>query len=372
VRHDEDIVVYEPTLNIDTRPTGIAVLGCGYWGINHVRVFGEMSDAHVAVVCDARPARLDDVARRFPDVKLTTSIDEALSLPAVDAAVVCTPAATHREVTALALAAGKHVLVEKPFTTDVAEATELIALAASHDRVLLAGHTFIYNPGVEYVKQLLEEGRLGDVYCIYARRTNLGPFRWDVNALWDLAPHDVAIFNYLLGSVPTSVSAVGARVLRSGREDVGFVSLRYPGGVIAHIHVSWADPHKVREFVVVGSEARAAFNDLDVAERVRVYDRGVKPGAEEPTSFGEYHFQVREGNITSPALPVTEPLKALAGHFIHCIRRGLRPRTDGEHGRDVVAVMQAIELSLEKDGAPVALDEVWERYEGTDLARAAG
>jgi predicted dehydrogenase len=364
--------VYQPGPPTNTRPTGVAVVGCGYWGINHLRVLSEMRDSRIVVVCDARPARLDDVARRFPDIGLTTSVEEALSLPGVEAAVVSTPAATHREVAGCALEAGKHVLVEKPLALGVGEANELIELAASVDRVLVSGHTFIYNPGVEYVKELLDKGRLGDVYCIYARRTNLGPFRWDVNALWDLAPHDVAIFNYLLDSAPVSVSAVGARVLRSGHEDVGFVSLRYPNGVIAHTHVSWADPHKVREFVVVGSEARAAFNDLDVVERVRIFERGVKPSGEEPTSFGEYHFQVREGDITSPPLPVTEPLKALAGHFLHCVRRGGKPKTDGAHGRDVVAVMQAVELSLRKDGAPVELGEIWRQYGGSSFARAAG
>jgi predicted dehydrogenase len=364
--------VYRPRLNAIDHRTGVAVIGCGYWGINHVRVLGELPDSRAVIVCDQRQARLDEIARRFPEVELTTSVEEALAVPGVEAAIICTPAATHREVAGQALEAGKHVLVEKPLAIDVSEANELIDLAARLDRILVAGHTFIYNPGVEHVKTLLEEGRLGDVYCVYARRTNLGPFRWDVNALWDLAPHDVAIFNYLLDESPLWVSAVGARVLGRAHEDIGFVSLRYPGGIIAHIHVSWADPHKVREFVVVGSDARAAFNDLDNVERVRVYDRGVKPGnGDEPASFGEYHFQVREGDITSPALPVTEPLKALVGHFLHCIRRGEQPRTGGAHGRDIVAAMQAIQLSLKKDGAPVSLDEIWRQCEEEILASAA-
>jgi predicted dehydrogenase len=351
--------VYEPRLSVIHDPTHVAVIGCGYWGMNYVRVLSELPDSHVAVVCDQRPARLDEVARRFPHVRLTTDVDEALAAGEVDAAVICTQANTHRAIAGHALELGKHVLVEKPFTIDVADADELIYLAEIADRVLLTGHTFLYNGGVRRVKSLMDEGALGDVYYLYARRTNLGPFRADVNALWDLAPHDVAIFNYLLEEAPTWVSAVGARVLRNGREDVGFVSLGYQNALIGHIHVSWADPHKVREFVVVGSDRRVAFNDLDVVERVRIFDRGVKPDVDEPTTFGEHHLRIREGDITSPVVPGTEPLKYLSGHFLHCIRRGERPRTPGHDGRQVVAVMQAVQQSLCANGAPVNVgDEI--------------
>jgi predicted dehydrogenase len=348
--------VYEPKFSVVDDPTRIAVIGCGYWGMHYVRVLSELPDSHVAVVCDQRSARLDEVARRFPHVRLTTDVGEALTMEGVDAAVICTQANTHRAIAGRALELRKHVLVEKPFTIDVADADELIALAEIADRVLLTGHTFLYNGGVRRVKSLMDEGALGDVYYMYARRTNLGPFRTDVNALWDLAPHDIAIFDYLLEDTPTWVSAVGARVLRNGREDVGFVSLGYENGLIGHIHVSWADPHKVREFVVVGSDRRVAFNDLDVVERVRVFDRGVKPDVDEPTTFGEHHLQIREGDITSPVVPGTEPLKHLSGHFLHCIRRGERPQTSGRDGRAVVAVMQAVQQSLSANGAPVSVD----------------
>jgi predicted dehydrogenase len=348
--------MYQPRLSIVNHQTHVAVIGCGYWGMNYVRVLSELPDSRVTVVCDERASRLDEVARRFPDVQLTTSIEEALDDDTVEAAVICTQAATHRDIAGRALELGKHVLVEKPFTVDVAEADELIELAERVDRVLLTGHTFLYNGGVRSVKTLMDDGALGDLYYVYARRTNLGPFRADVNALWDLAPHDVAIFNYLLDDTPTWVSAVGARVLRNGREDVGFISLGYPSGLIGHIHVSWADPHKVREFVVVGSDRRVAFNDLDLVERVRVFDRGVKPGGDEPTTYGEHHLQIREGDITSPVVPGTEPLKHLSGHFLHCIRRGERPQTSGRDGREVVAVMQAVQQSLTANGAPVILE----------------
>jgi predicted dehydrogenase len=351
--------MYGSTVTVVPNRTRVAVLGSGYWGINYVRLLNELPDAEVAVVCDRSANRLDEVARRFPGTALTDDLDEALAVDGVEGAVVCTQAVTHREVAGRALEAGKHVLVEKPLTTTVADANELIELAAASERILLVGHTFVYNPGVRKIKSLMHDDVIGRLYYVYARRTNLGPIRWDVNAIWDLAPHDIAIFNYLLNGRPRWVSAVGGRVLSNAREDVGFISLGYAEGVIGHIHVSWADPHKVREFVVVGSDARVAFDDLNLGEHVRVFEKGVKPTGEgEAETFGEFHLHVRDGDIRSPTLPASEPLKELTGHFLHCIRRGESPRTDGEQGRDVVAVMQAIEKSLAQNGGPIYVDAV--------------
>jgi predicted dehydrogenase len=351
--------MYEPRPEPVSDSTPIAVIGCGYWGMNYVRVFSELPDARVAVVCDQSTTRLDQVARRFPGVQLTTDVDEALEAGRVEGAVIATQAVTHRDLAGRALEARKHILVEKPLTVTVREADELIELARAEGCALLTGHTFIYNPGVARVKGLVDEGTLGEAYYLYATRTNLGPFRSDVNALWDLAPHDIAIFNHLLGGVPRWASAVGGKVLASDREDVGFISLGYAERVVGHIHVSWVDPHKVRQFVVVGSDRRIAFNDLDL-ERVRVFDRGVKrDNGNKATTFGE-HLQIREGDITSPALAPIEPLKHLCGHFLHCIRRGDRPRTHGRAGRDVVAVMEAIDESLSRNGAPVDVAPVGE------------
>jgi predicted dehydrogenase len=343
--------------SLDDGRTGVAVLGCGYWGMNYVRVFAELADARVLVVCDERESRLDEAARRFPGVGLTSDVRDALTTPGVQAAVVCTEARKHHELATLALDLGKHVLVEKPLTTSVSDANDLVALAESNQRLLLVGHTFLYNAGVRKVKEYLAASELGDVYYLYARRTNLGPIRSDVDAIWDLAPHDIAIFNFLLDAEPEWVSAVAARVLGNDHEDVGFISLRYPNAVVAHIHVSWAEPNKVREVVVVGSDKRVVFNDLDALERVRVFNKGVKSVRnEEPTSFGEYHLLMRDGDINSPSVAVTEPLKQQCGHFLHCIRRGEAPLTDGRQGRAVVQVMEAIEASIERNGAPVVIE----------------
>jgi predicted dehydrogenase len=336
---------------------GVAILGCGYWGINYVRVFNELPDARVVVVCDQRADRLDEIKQRFPDVSVTTEIAKALQHDGVDAAIICTEAKTHYEVAHRCLMTGKHTLVEKPVTTSAAEAEALADLAESVGLVLMVGHTFIYNPGIQKVKDYIDHDELGRIYYLYARRTNMGPIRRDVNALWDLAPHDVSIFNYLLNSVPEWVSAVGAKVLRNCREDVGFISLGYRDGIIGHIHVSWAEPNKVREVVVVGSDKRIVFDDLDPLERVRVFDKGVTPVAAEATSYGEYHLLMRDGDIISPRVEVSEPLRNQCNHFLECVKRNRRPLTSAWAGRDVVRVMEAIDRSIQRQGAPVELVE---------------
>ena len=324
--------------------------------MNHIRVFSELPDATLAAACDTRESRLAEVSHRYPQVAVTRDVDEVLRMDDVEAVVVATEAQTHHEIASKALTAGKHVLVEKPLATTSADAQHLIALSETVDRLLVVGHTFLYNPAVRKVKEQLSTVEFGQMYYVYARRTNLGPIRHDVNAVWDLASHDISIFNYLIGDTPTWVSAVGARVLRNGRVDVGFICLGYPDGTVGHAHVSWADPNKVREVVVVGSDMRIVFNDLDPLERVRVFFKGVRAmPAEEPTTFGEHHLHLRDGDILSPSVPVVEPLKSECGHFLHCIRRGEKPFTDGHQGRGIVHVMEAVDESIKNRGAPVPL-----------------
>lgn len=335
-------------------PVRIAVIGCGYWGMNYVRVFSELLDSRVVAVCDQRSERLQELGWRLPGVYLTTRGEEIVALPDVDAVVVCTEATTHHSVTRPLLMAGKHVLVEKPLTTTVAEAEDLIAVAESQSAILMVGHTFIFNAGIRKVKEYNQLGQ-GRVYYVYARRTNLGPIRRDVNALWDLAPHDIAIFNYLLDSVPEWVSAVGGRVLRNCREDVGFISLGYPDNVLGHIQVSWADPNKAREVVIVRSDRRIVFNDLNGLEQVRVFEKGVSAIESEPLNYGEFRFQIRDGDIISPRVEPSEPLKNQCRHFLECVRLGKRPITGGVEGRDVVRVLEAVNRSIKRKGVQVEI-----------------
>jgi predicted dehydrogenase len=337
-------------------PLGIAVVGCGYWGMNYVRIFNELTDSRVVAVCEQRPDRLKEVKRRFPDAYLTSDINDAASQPGIDGVVVCTEASTHHNVTRRLLKAGKHVLVEKPLTTTTEEADELIEVAEANSAILMVGHTFIFNAGVQKVKEYIQKGD-GQVYYLYARRTNLGPIRHDVNALWDLAPHDVAIFNYLLDRSPEWVSAVGGRVLRNSREDVGFITLGYPDKIIAHVHVSWADPDKAREVVVVKSDRRIVFNDLNVHEQVRVFERGVSPVEQEPMNYGELRFQIRDGDIISPRIEATEPLKTQCRHFLECIKTGNRPISSGIEGREVVRVLEAVNRSIECKGLQIEIKD---------------
>ena len=347
-------------------PLRMAVVGCGYWGMNYVRILSELLESRLVAICDGRLDRLREAGGRFPGVHLTTEVEDIASHPEIDAVVVCTEATTHYDVTRRILLSGKHVLVEKPLTTTTADAQELIALAESKSAVLMVGHTFVFNAGIQKVKEYVQTGQ-GRVYYLYARRTNLGPIRHDVNALWDLAPHDIAIFNYLLDSVPEWVSAVGGKVLRNCRHDVGFISLGYPGNIIGHIHVSWADPDKAREVVIVRSDRRIVFNDLNGVEQVRVFEKGVSTSEEEPLNYGESRFEIRDGDIISPRIKPTEPLKNQVRHFLECARLRQRPISSGVEGRDVVRVLEAVNRSIESKGQQVELEKD-DQYAHTAIA----
>jgi predicted dehydrogenase len=338
---------------------GIAVIGAGRWGGNYLRVLSALPDARPAVVCDRDPERLGVVSRQFPGVPVTTDLSEAQAREDVDAVIVATPATTHAEVAGACLAAGKHVLIEKPLTTVASKADELIRDAAERGLVLMVGHTFLFNPAVLKLRELIMRPALGKIHYVYARRTNLGPIRDDVNALWDLASHDISIFGFMLDAFPEWVSAVGARVLGRPREDVGFIALGYPNGVMGHIHVSWADPNKVRELVVVAANQRIVLNDMDPQESVRIYERGVSlaPTAPLGASFGQYPLTLRDGDIISPRIEPSEPLRNQTSHFVECVRHGWEPATDGRAGRDVVAIMEAVDRSMLAQGAPIPTGE---------------
>ena len=332
---------------------GVAVVGCGYWGMNYVRLFSEMPEAKLVAVCDRSPERLAEVTWRFPDVITAFNLDDALRRDDVSVVVICTEAMSHYSMTRACLMAGKHVLVEKPITTTVAHAEEVSLFAEQNGLTLMVGHTFIYNSGIKKIKEYIGGG--GQLYYLYARRTNLGPIRRDVNVLWDLATHDIAIFNYLLDQVPLWACAIGARVLGNCREDVGFITLGYRNNCLGHIHVSWADPNKTREVVAVCSDKRIVFNDLKGVEQVRVFEKGVKVLEAPPSSYGEYRLQIRDGDIVIPKVDNVEPLKEQCRHFLYCVRSKDRPITSGWDGKEVLRVLEAIDQSLSQDGARIEI-----------------
>lgn len=350
-----------------------AVIGCGYWGMNYVRVFSELPECRLVAVCDQRPDRLREVSSRFPYVRLAKEVDEIVCDSEIDAVVICTEATAHHAVACTCLSAGKHVLIEKPIATTVEDAEELTTLADNKSLTLMVGHTFIYNSGIKKVKEFITTPP-SEVYYLYARRTNLGPIRRDVNALWDLATHDIAIFNYLLDGVPVWVSAVGGKVLRNCREDVGFVTLGYEGNVLGHIHVSWADPNKAREIVVVCSDKRIVFNDLNSLEQVRVFEKGVRLMEQKPVNYGEYRLQIRDGDILSPRLDIAEPLKEQCRHFLKCVSTGEPPLTGGREGKEVLRVLEAIDRSIRTQGTRVEVttDEPYAHDEPVAVRSAVG
>jgi len=341
----------------DRRPAGqrvrLALIGFGYWGPNYARVLNDLPDAELTVVCDQRPDRLSLVRLRYRAVATCEHLDDLFKRDDVDAVVIATPASTHAELVRAALQHGWHVLVEKPMALEAGACAMLCDLAEATGRVLMVGYTFLYNAGVHKMKECMEPSMFGQTYYLHATRTNLGPIRQDVNAVWDLAPHDVAIFNYLLDEQPLWASAIGTRVLRTSRDDIAFATLGYRNDVVGNIHVSWADPNKVREVVAVGSRRRVVFNDLNDVERVRVFERGVSVGEATADSFGEFKLLVRDGDIVSPKIEPSEPLKNQCLDFVNAIATGRPPLAHGRFGLDVIRTLDAIEASMRSRGAAV-------------------
>jgi len=335
------------------RRVRLALVGFGYWGPNYARVLNDLPDAVLTVVSDRSRDRLDLVRQRYRSIETCGDADALFARDDLDAVVIATPASTHAPLVRTALERGLHVLVEKPMALDAAACADLCSLAESVGRVLMVGYTFLYNAAVRKMKEQLAPDLFGQPYYMHATRTNLGPIRQDVNAVWDLAPHDVAIFNYLLGEEPKWASAVGTRVLRNDRDDIAFATLGYDNDVLGNIHVSWADPNKVREVVAVGSRRRVVFNDLNDAERVRVFERGVSVGEATADSYGEFKLLVRDGDIISPKVEATEPLKNQCAEFVDAVAHGRTPLATSRFGLGVVRTLVAIESSMRARGAAV-------------------
>jgi predicted dehydrogenase len=336
----------------------LAQLGCGYWGPNLLRNFSALPGCRVKWVAEPSPERRAYVEQNYPKTETTPDWERAVGDPEVDGVIVSTPASTHYALASAALKAGKHVFVEKPLAMSVAEADELLALTA-RGQTLMVGHTFLFNPAVRHVKRLLEGGELGPIYYIYSQRLNLGQVRSDVNAWWNLAPHDVSILLYLMGGeLPTSVAAHGVDYIQSGIEDVVFATLTWPSRVTAHVQVSWLDPGKVRKMTLVGSRKMVVYDDVS-DDKIAIFDKGVdrvpKIGERmDYDQFDNYQLIHRTGDILLPQVSFQEPLKLEASHFLECVRTGQTPLTGPRHARDVVAVMEAGQKSLRRDGARVS------------------
>ncbi|HEY3317426.1 MAG TPA: Gfo/Idh/MocA family oxidoreductase [Coriobacteriia bacterium] len=332
------------------RPLRVGVAGYGYWGPNLVRNLARAKDAELAVVCDLSEANRKRFSAAYPEVPVTTDLGELLTAHAVDAVVIATSAPTHHALARQALEAGKHTFVEKPLTLTSADAEDLVRLAGERGVALMVGHLMEYHSAINWIRDYIASGELGDVLYLYAQRLNLGRVRSEENAFWSLAPHDVSIVLYLLGEAPDYVSATGAAYLHDGVQDAVFANLHFPSGRMANIHVSWLDPHKVRKFTLVGTRKMLVFDDMQATEKIWIYDKGVEPA--EAMAYGE-DLTLRFGPITVPYVKLAEPLGLEVQHFVDACRTGVAPRSDGRDGLRVVRVLEAVDESMAEGGAPV-------------------
>ncbi len=323
----------------------IAQIGCGYWGPNLLRNFSALKNCRVKNVVDASAERRAFVSANFPRTAAVASHEAVLADPEIDAVVIATPAATHFELARAALQAGKNVFVEKPMATTAAEVDELARVAAKNKLIAMVGHTFIYNAAVRYVKKLIDAGDLGEIRYIYSQRLNLGRIRSDIDALWNFAPHDISIIQYWLGDpAPLSVSRRGMAYMQDGIDDVVFLSLTYPGKIMANIHVSWLDPQKVRKMIVVGSKKMVVYDDV-ADDKIAIYDKGIDRRAVlgENMDFDNPRppeFNYRSGDILLPQVKFVEPLRVEAEHFLDCIKNKTTPLTGLAHAREVVSILE--------------------------------
>jgi len=334
---------------------GMAVVGAGGWGKNLVRNFAAAPGARLVWCCDLNEAVLSRLAPQLPGTRMTTRVEEVLASPDVDAVAIATDAPTHHLMARQALEAGKHVYVEKPLTLEARTSRELIRLAEARGKQIMVGHLLLFHPAVEKIESLLGSGELGDIYYMYTQRLNLGVVRKDESAWWSLAPHDVSVILHLFGAEPGTVSARGESYLQPGVQDVVFVNLHFPDRRMAQIHVSWLDPHKMRKMTIVGTKKMVVFDDMEAAEKIKIYDKGadVRP---DYASYNEA-ITLRQGDIHLPRVDMTEPLSRECRHFVDCVRENRRPKTSGEDGLRVVRVLEAAQVSIEEGGRPVTLEE---------------
>jgi predicted dehydrogenase len=320
----------------------VGVVGLGYWGPNLARNLAAIAGCELRWLCDTDASARERLAQSFPGARTTGDLTELLQDPQLDAVVLATPVPTHAELAIAVARAGKHCFVEKPLATNAADAQEAVTAAAEADRILMVGHLLEYHPAVARLKQMIDEDELGPLYYLYGNRLNLGVLRANENALWSLGAHDVSVVLHLIGEEPDECLAHGASYVQPGIQDVVFCYLRFPSGIVAHLHLSWLDPHKERRLTVVGARRMATFDDMLVEGKLAVYDKGFD---EDTRSWGEYI--TRSGDMFAPHVANAEPLRLECEHFVECIRAGATPRSDGNSGVRVVRVLERLQRSLE-------------------------
>ncbi len=331
----------------------VAVIGTGYWGPNLIRNFLGLDEIDAVVACDLDNARLAKMRKQFYGIETSTNYAEIIKRPDIDIVVIATPVSTHHEIAKRALTAGKHVFIEKPMTSSVAEAEELINLAEQKNLKLFVDHTFIYTGAVRKMKEIITSGRLGELYYFDSVRINLGLFQHDVNVIWDLAPHDLSIMDYLLQQRPKAVSAIGSCHVGNELEDIAYLTLEFENNLIAHFHVNWLAPVKIRKTLIGGTKSMIVYDDTEASEKIKIYDKGI----DVTTREGVYDtlVQYRTGDMLSPKLDAEEALSVGTRHFIDCICNDKQPLTDGHAGLNVVRILEASTLSMRDRGRMIEL-----------------
>lgn len=332
----------------------VGVIGVGYWGPNIIRNFDGFEGANMMMCSDLRPERLAFIRKKFPTIQTTPDYSEIIHSSSIDAVAICTPVFTHYEIAKAALQAGKHVLLEKPMTSTSAQAEELVELAEKKKVTLMLDHTFIYTGAVRLIKKYLDGGEIGDVYYFDSVRINLGLFQHDVNVIWDLAPHDIAIMDFLLNRIPEAVVATGSDHVGQGLEDVAYLTVYFPDNLIAHIHVNWLSPVKLRQTIIAGSKKMIVWDDNLPQDKIKIYDAGITVNRSKDEIYDTL-IQYRTGDMFAPKVPLTEALSAEVAHFVECIEKGVKPLTNGQAGVTMVRILEASEKSIKARGKEIKL-----------------
>ena len=344
------------------QPVRMAVVGCGYWGPNLIRNLHSLPQAELKIMCDLDQSRLKHLSGLYPQVSTETDYRRVVENKDVDAVVVATPVHLHFPVAKAGLEAGKHTFIEKPMASSSEECAELVALAAGQKLTLMVGHTFLYSSPVRLIKKIVDAGEIGEIRYISSRRLNLGLFQKDINVVWDLAPHDLSIILYLMGEQPCAVNCQGSANVTEGIEDVSNMTLFFTGGGFATIHSSWLDPKKVRDMAIVGTSKMIHYDDLEPLQKIKIYDQRVKVPPHYDT-YAEFQYSYHYGDMWAPRIDQMEPLKVECQHFIDCIRSGETPMTGGEHGLELIQILEAASESLRRRGERVGIPGVspWSR-----------
>lgn len=334
----------------------IGIVGSGYWGPKHIRVCHELREVTPTSVCDLDETRLEQVQMQYPNIHGFTDYEKFLE-DNMDAVIIATPVNTHYQLAKDALLKGKHVLIEKPMTSSSQDALDLIQIAEKQNLVLMAGHTYEYHPAVDFLRDLVDNGELGDIYSIDASRLNLGLFRTDVNVIWDLAPHDISIILSLMKEDPVAVCARGTHHVDGRTHDIAYLEIMFPSGAMGHVHVSWLHPRKIRQTTIVGSQKMAVYDDVSENEKIHIYDKGLTVSKEMNgnSKFSAWPPNYRYGDVVIPFVSNAEPLKLECSHFINCINEGKLPRSDGWAGLKVTSILEAADKSLANGGQRIEL-----------------